>query len=347
MAQRVVTAEYLNRVLQPTNPAVDVVAVRCIDESEGSASRLRLEVTYAPGCDAGLPSRIFLKRHLAEFGFPQEMYTTEVNYYRELHGQLDMEKPALYGVQTEGPTDFAILMEDIGQRQGARLGIVTQPASVADVAGVLKTLATLHARFWQHDLGNAMPIWLQPADTAATVKFWQKIGPRLVARHLERGHRVGSIDLHAWPHDRMWAAFAKLAEYNALPPLTALHGDVHSGNVYYLDGAPGGLLDWQLMLRGSWALDVGYLLQTALTPDERAANEVDLLRGYLADLARLGVERPSFEEAFLQYRRQPIWGVMMWLITPAGVHNNEVQLTNLQRCVAAANDLETFEALGC
>ena len=121
---------------------------------------------------------------------------------------------------------------------------------------------------------------------------------------------------------------------------------MHAGNVYYLDGAPGGLLDWQLMLQGSWALDVGYLLQTALDPDVRAAHERDLLAEYLDDLGRLGVTPPPFDDAWSRYRQQPIWGVIMWLITPNGVHTDEVQQLSLARSLRAGDHLDTLAALG-
>jgi hypothetical protein len=35
----------------------------------------------------------------------------------------------------------------------------------------------------------------------------------------------------------------------------------------------------------------------------------------------------------------------MWLITPDGVHTDAAQVEYLGRCLAAADDLETMEAL--
>jgi hypothetical protein len=121
---------------------------------------------------------------------------------------------------------------------------------------------------------------------------------------------------------------------------------VHAGNVYYVEGAAGGLLDWQLMLQGCWALDVCYLIVTALDPADRHRHEGPLLRGYLAELARLGVQPPGFDDAWRRYRQNVLWGIMMWLITPDGVHTNEVQDLSLLRCLEAGRDLDTMGALG-
>ena len=53
------------------------------------------------------------------------------------------------------------------------------------------------------------------------------------------------------------------------------------------------MLDWQLMMRGSWAHDVTYLMVTALDPEVRRAHQLDLLGEYLDRLAAAGVERRS------------------------------------------------------
>lgn len=334
------TPASLNQLLQVDRPEVDVVGVAILDETEGSASRLRLNLDYAPGRDGGLPTRMFLKRNLAEFGFPVEMYTTEVRYYQDIHPGLTGEKPAVFAVRADGPADFSILMEDLGTRAGGCLGIASERVDLDQIAAVLDTLAGLHARYWD----APAPDWLDRVDDAVTVKFWQQIGPRLVHRHMERDHRAGVVDINRWSEERMWAAFAQLAIENARGPLTALHGDVHAGNVYYSD-AGCGLIDWQLMVMGCWALDVGYYLQTVLDPSTRADHERDLLAHYLDRLGQLGVTPPTFDHAWPRYRMQPIWGVMMWLITPSGVHSNEVQLTSLARCLAAGDHLDTLELL--
>jgi aminoglycoside phosphotransferase (APT) family kinase protein len=342
-----ITPEGIGALLATRHPGVHVTDVTVVDQTEGSASRLRLDVDYAPGCAAGLPRRLFVKRNLPEFGFPAEMYSTEIRYYRDLLPELSFEQPEVYGIEhVEGTTRFMILMEDLSQRPGVRIGIATTPVGADDVAGLLRSLAALHATYWESPRLDSDLRWLDRPDDSVTVRFWQRVGPRLVRRHLESGARAEVVDRSRWSEDRMWAAFERLQQVNSGRPRTVLHGDVHAGNVYYLDGGRGGLLDWQLMLQGSWALDVGYVLGTALEPHLRATHERDLLAGYLDELGRLGVAPPAFDDAWLAYRQQPIWGVMMWLITPRGVHTDLVHTVSLQRCLAAGDHLGTLEALG-
>ncbi|HZP30609.1 MAG TPA: aminoglycoside phosphotransferase family protein [Acidimicrobiia bacterium] len=341
-----VTPERIGALLAAVRPGVVVDAVDVLDESSGSANRLRLRLRYRPGCDGGLPAELFLKRNLPEFTFPPEMYLTECRFYRDLAPHLSIETPEVFALTVdEAAGTFTLLMEDLRAR-GARLGIATDPATVDEVAGVLRTLAALHAPFWARgDLAASFP-WLDSPSDSAFVRFWREAGPRLARRHLDGRHRGGVVGDRAWVHDRVWTAFDALVDDLATGPETVLHGDVHVGNTYFLPGGGGGVLDWQLMLRGNWSVDVAYLVMTALEPPVRAAHERDLLRGYLAELAALGVDPPPAEEAWRLYRANAVWGVVMWLVTPEGVHSDAVQDTSLERCLVATEELDALTLLG-
>jgi hypothetical protein len=344
---RRVDAEHLTKLLRVRHAGVDVTGVDVLGESEGSASRLRLALRYAPGTARGLPPTMFLKRNLARFNFPGEMYSTEVRMYRDVIDQVSFERPVVYAIDsTDDDLTFTILMEDLGNRHGARLGIVTEPVTVDEVSGLLETIAALHAEFWQSThLDNELS-WLEAPQHHAAMRFWRQHGPRLARRHLERGHRAALVDRRVWTDEALWSGFDRFVEVLGDGPHTLLHGDVHAGNVYYVTGGPGGLLDWQLALRGCWALDVTYLLTTALDPLQRAASERDLIDHYRGCLAARGVTPPTADEAWLGYRRHAIYGVAMWLITPEGVHTDDAQRGYLTRCLDAAERLGTLDALG-
>jgi aminoglycoside phosphotransferase (APT) family kinase protein len=340
----VITPERVAALLSRRYPGVEVERVDVLDESEGSASRLALRVTYAAGASAGLPERIFLKRNLAEFTFPPEMYLTECFFYRDVAPELSIETPRVYGLELDEKTGaFTMLMEDLHER-GARLGIAREHVTPDEVASVLTTLAALHAAFWDSPRLRTELAWLESPATSRFVRFWRDAGPKLARRHVE-GHRGALVGTRSWVHDRAWTAFAALQDDLAAAPRTMLHGDVHVGNVYFVPDAPGGVLDWQLMLQGSWSVDVAYLVMTALDPQQRAACERDLLRSYLAELTRFGVEPPLERDAWELYRRNAVWGVVMWLVTPEGVHADDVQAISLERCMIATEDLDALDAL--
>ena len=86
----VITPARVLELLGPRGDGVVIDAVDVVGESEGSASRSR-PLTYRPGHDGGLPTSMFLKRNLAEFTFPPEMYLTECRFYRDVAPHLDLE----------------------------------------------------------------------------------------------------------------------------------------------------------------------------------------------------------------------------------------------------------------
>lgn len=343
---REVEPEMLTRLLASERPGVVVDGVDVLDDSSGSANRLRLAVRYAEGHDAGLPASMFLKRNLERFSFPVSMYTTEVRVYRDVLPGTGIESPAVFAVEATGDdVEFTILMEDLSVRPEVRVGFVLDPASIGEVESVLTTLARLHGTFWGAPAVDARAPWTKLPTHDDAMRFWAEIGPRLTRRHLESGHRAAVVDTARWPQEALWPAFDRLLAVDSDGPVTLLHGDVHAGNVYYVAGGEGGLLDWQLALRGSWALDVTYLLTSALSTDDRREHERALLEGYLGRLAAAGGVAPSWDEAWYRYRQNALYGVLMWLITPDGVHTDAAQLEYLRRCLTAADDLETLAAL--
>ncbi|MGE0879066.1 MAG: phosphotransferase [Acidimicrobiia bacterium] len=345
---RAITPSRVTEVLRSRHPEVECAAVEVIDETNGSASRLRLGLTYAPGRSGGLPEKMFLKRNLETFSFPTEMYSNEIYFYRDASTSVDIETPLVYGLEfDEAATRFWILMEDLSLRDGVRIGICTDHTTTDEVASVLSTLARLHAPLFDSPrLATDFP-WLRTPLDDPSSQFWRKIGPRLTEKHLAKGHRAGMVDQTRWPYDKLWAAFERLNEVNSAAPHAMLHGDVHAGNVYYVAGAAGGVLDWQLMVKGNVALDVTYVISTALTPEDRRTHERDLVAGYQRELTALGaVPAPTFDDLWLAYRQNILWGVMMWLITPNGVHSDLVQNTSLERGLIAGEQLDTLKSLG-
>jgi aminoglycoside phosphotransferase (APT) family kinase protein len=341
----VITPERVSELLAARYPEVRVEAVDILSESEGAASRLCLAVRYARDADAGLPTALFVKRNLADFTFPPEMYLTECRFYRDLAPELSLETPAVYGMEVDESTGaFVLLMEDLAAR-GARLAIATDPVSPDEVASVLKTLAALHAPLWETARLHSDLSWLELPTTSRFVDFYQNSGRQLSRRHLESGRRAEVAADRTWVHDRVWTAFGALLPAISRGPRTVLHGDLHVGNTYFLPGGAGGVLDWQLMLQGSWSVDVAYMIQTALDAGTRAQHERELLRSYLSELESRGVDAPKETDAWDLYRQNAVWGVVMWLVTPDGVHTDAVRAISLDRCMTAVEELDTLDAL--
>ncbi|MBV2149105.1 DUF1679 domain-containing protein [Sphingobium sp. AS12] len=76
-----------------------------------------------------------------------------------------------------------------------------------------------------------------------------------------------------------------------------------------------GLIDWQVLQRGHWSVDVAYHIAAALDIEDRRSSERELLLYYLERLATHGGDAVPFDAAWRYYCEALPYGLMMWGIT--------------------------------
>jgi aminoglycoside/choline kinase family phosphotransferase len=274
------------------------------------------------------------------------MYRTELDFYRQIRPRLEVEAPQMYGGDLEESTGrFIVLIEDLGLR-GARFPNATGSLSADEVAGLLATLARVHARYWASPALERDFPWLERPLAGEMVEWFRDLGPRIMRKQLRLDWKAALVEPLHRSEEQLWDALWKLQAILDEQPLALIHGDAHVGNTYLLPDGGGGLLDWQLTKAGSWAHDLTYLIVTALDPELRRIHERELIAGYLSALAKLGVTPPSEADAWLLYRQNVVWGLVIgWVLTPPTHHGQAIISASLSRCVTAAMDLESFAAL--
>lgn len=348
------TPAILTSVLSERRPGVvvdevDILAAkRCGDGVASTADRVVLELTYEGGTSAGLPERMVLKTMLASPHAPEAMYENEVRFYRELREELDIEAPTSFAGHFDPATGrFGLLLEDLDTRD-ARFPSALDPVSVEEVRSILGELAGMHARFWDSPRFAGDLAWVDTPMSGGMFDVFDLIGLELIEDQVARNpFKQELIAPLGRTIAEMWELLWQVQRRHCRAPMTLLHGDPHLGNTYMLPGERGGLLDWQLMMRGSWAHDVIYLLVTALDPEARRAHQLELLSEYLDRLAAAGaVGVPSLSAAFDQCRSAALWGLVIgWLICPPDNYGRPITEANISRTVAAVQDLETFSAI--
>ena len=162
-------------------------------------------------------------------------------------------------------------------------------------SGLLRSLASMHAAFWQH------PLLVRPGPALCSLgRLLAHLGPRGVPelKQTVRGHFIIGLIEDGWTTlpalvgadltDRLRALVVEPTEVCralAAYPHTLLHGDVRPPNVA-CDAERATLIDWARPCAGPPAIDLAYyllmLLQTAPTPPDDAAEEyLGLLRSSL------------------------------------------------------------------
>jgi Ser/Thr protein kinase RdoA (MazF antagonist) len=123
-----------------------------------------------------------------------------------------------------------------------------------------------------------------------------------------------------------------------------IHGDPHVGNLFLDAAGTPSLLDWQLVQRGSWSVDVGYHIASTLTVEDRRSAERDLLLHYLDCLWSFGVEPPTWDSSWMALRRGVLHGFFLWAITTK-VEPGIIEIL-LHRLGTAAADFSALSPTG-
>jgi hypothetical protein len=325
--------------------AVDVLQVKAYGEEMVSTSaRAILELHYRSGSDPSLPKRVVVKLPRGVDNIMAAFYHNEVAFYRDVRGGLEIEAPRVYGAAFDAETaHFALILEDLTTR-GARFPNVTQPVELADVEGLLETQAILHAAFWESPRfgGDLASIETHLQGQVATMM--NEMAPGYIQHEIENvSFKRELVQRLRTTGPELLAGVQALQRHQSKLPQTLLHGDSHLGNTYLLPGHRGGLLDWQLSVRGYCLHDVSYLIATSLSIEQRRKHERELLGRYLQRLREHGVRHPpSFDEAWREYCRAMVWGVYIgWLTTPVVNYGWEINVMNHLRLTTAYEDLDT------
>jgi hypothetical protein len=310
-----------------------IVRVERTDSSKTRAEKLRFAVST--GGPHGLNVRFYCAKAFLD-GVPGTI-AAEARFYRDLAPRLSIRRPRVPYVAVDPDTDASIIiMEDIVANGGLFMNPHrTFPVTVARMS--VSQLAQLHGATWDlaavSDLG-----WLGGGRNHVGV------GSTYSAEKLQALLDDGRADGFPAELRSGQALFDALQVHARYPVTCVLHGDTHTGNVYLDRKDRPCFFDWETIQTGNWAQDVAYHLATVLSIDDRRANERELVRHYLGELAVNGGPSIGFEEGYELYRRSFSHGYLFWVITM--IRGRDEVLAHMPRLAAALKDHDTYRLLG-
>ncbi len=231
----------------------------------------------------------------------------EADFYGKIAAQVNVRVPQLVtNVIDREAQQGAVIMRDL-IADGATFCSALDPFTADDAAASVGQIAALHAG--QSLLaGNG---WIgRRIDEFAS-------SPHMTAETLQSlldDPRGDPLPEGIKSAERLLAGIRVLAGRDAERPQFLVHGDAHAGNIFRTASGPG-LIDWQLLQSGGWALDVAYHLCAVLPLELAEAEERRLLGHYLDHARGLGLTMPDAETAWAQYREAVVYGFYLWGIT--------------------------------
>ena len=232
----------------------------------------------------------------------------EADFYGTVAAHVNLRVPhCVTSVVDRGATQAVVIMRDL-IAEGARFCSAHDPFTADEAAQSLNQLAGLHAG---HGLLAARPWITRRVAELAEARY---VTLEQLQEMLD-GPRGDALPPATRDAARLVAAMRALAPRDAARPQFLVHGDAHAGNIFRdRDGATG-LIDWQLLQSGGWALDVAYHIAAVLPVELAEAEERVLLGHYLGTASALGLAMPAEEEAWAQYREAVVYGYYLWSIT--------------------------------
>ena len=305
---RALDPDWLTTALGPIANGARVTQVATVEVIRTMATKARFVAQFdgAPPGGEALCLKAFLDVD-AETARGGAVSIREADFYAELAPQLSVRVPHCVAaiVNREAKLGIVIMRDLI--RDGARFCTALEPLTRNEAAGSLEQLARLHAN---RDAFDSTP-WVtrRIADLARGTYV-----PLPLLQEMLDGRRGEGLPTRTRDATLLLTAMQALAERDARHPHVLIHGDCHAGNLYQTQDGPG-LIDWQLLQRGSWALDVAYHISSVLSVDVAEKEERELLLHYLDEAHRLGGQVLALNAAWEEYRMAAVYGYYLWAIT--------------------------------
>ncbi|RDH77179.1 aminoglycoside phosphotransferase [Mycolicibacterium moriokaense] len=305
---------WLTGALRQRFPGVEVVDVTPGPVVDRISTNARFTIACAGPLPPGLPARLCVKGYFNDIGRAARFIgEPEAYFYRDLAADTGVRTLRPVYADVDPATRHGVVITADVAAEGAEFLDGRSAYTIDQAAQSLSELARLHAATWSDPrwsdaqwlaprLGKVFESWGMAATTG--VIAGNLIGPNGSGVPVEMRDEHRLIDAY-----RAMAAAAQPAQW------CVIHADPHVGNLF-LDatGAPC-LVDWQLVQRGWWSVDVGYHIASALTVEDRRRADRDLLRHYLDRLRSFGVDPPAFDDAWAQLWRGVLHGFFLWSIT--------------------------------
>jgi hypothetical protein len=329
---------WLAPALAPVSGGAPIESLEVVEVIKTMATKVRFAVRFA-GADAGASSGFCLKGFLdVDAGTAKGGATTvrEADFYGQLAPLVSVRTPTcVSSIIDREDQQGVIIMRDL-IKDGARFCTALEAFTVEQAAQSLEQIARLHVR---GALLERFP-WI---DNRIAQLAQAQYVPQPMLQELLDGPRGEGLPARTRDAAVLISGMKALARQDGEQKQTLVHGDAHAGNIYRTADGPG-LIDWQLLQKGSWALDIPYHICAVLEAADAEREERRLLSHYLEAVRVLGGDAPDPEVAWMQYRASIVYGFYLWSIT----RRVDPTITNVfvQRLGKAVTRHDSYRLLG-
>lgn len=301
--------DWLTAALGLRYPGIEVTGVEPGPEVSRVSTNVRFRIECAGGVPEGLSPNLCVKGYFRDPG-ARSAGVFEAHFYRELAESSGIRTLRCVYADIDAETNHGVVITEDVAVHGATFIDGRSPYTPDQAAESLGELAKLHAATWG-DARLAETPWLAPRLTSTV----QSRGVPEISYNFD-GPIGAGVPEEVRDAQRLVDVYKQLAAEAAVAePWCVVHGDAHEGNLFVEASGRPSWLDWQLVQRSAWYIDVGYHIASTMAIDDRRKHERDLLKHYLDELRARGVEAPTWDVAWAGMKRGIVHGFFLWGIT--------------------------------
>lgn len=327
---------WLTQALASYSGGTKVKSVEIVEVIRTVATKVRFKVAFDNGDMAALCLKGLLDVD-AQTARGGPVTVLEADFYDKIAPLVPIRRPECVATVVDREAAFGIvIMRDL-IADGARFYSALEPFTASETAQSLEQLARLHA---SRRILDRME-WMKPriGELAKANYVTQS-----ALQEMLNGPRGEGLPGRTRNAKLLVDALKALAELDAKRSKYLVHGDSHAGNIYRTHEGSG-LIDWQLLQTGGWALDIAYHIAATLPVDVAEREERALLQYYLDTMRRLdSAVSETSDDAWTAYRTSLVYGYYLWSITRR-VEPSIIDLF-VNRLGSAVTRHESFRMLG-
>jgi len=340
------TPEWLTDAIGVTRPGIKVSSVTVDGIIWGTATKILVDLTYDGAAAAGLPNKLCIKGEFDErvrrtlAAMTMTGTQVEALFYNDLGPKLGVPLPRHWFGGSEA--GMGILILDNLSAVDATFGTPTQPWRPELVAKALDILAILHGSTWNKAFPGVS--WLPVGPTAIRQANEFLMSAAHWSAHFGDS-QVFQLPSGLKDRERCLKGLHAMWQYDDSHAYSLIHGDAHVGNTCIDAQGQPFFIDWAGPCLSCWAFDVANFMVGALTVEDRRSSEIDLLRDYLVRLANHGGPTLQWSNAWDDYRRHILNG-LIWPTVPPTMQPPENVRVMGERYTTALLDHDTLGLLG-
>jgi hypothetical protein len=340
------TPQWITSSIRQRCPGVTVDSATIDRIVWGTATKVFFDLEYSLDSNPERPpSKICIKgefdeRVRAALAVTVTGTQVEALFYNDLAPKLDLPLPRHWFGGSE-PGMGILIMENLAAN-GATFGTPISPWSPELVAKGLDILAKLHASTWGNDF-SGIP-WLHVGSPAVRQANEFLMSQAYWDAHFIKDN-VFQMPAPLSDRERCISGLRAMWKYDDAHAESLIHGDAHVGNTCIDHAGNPFFIDWAGPCRSCWAFDVSNFMVSALSVDDRRATEEELLRHYLEKLQANGGRTLDWSDAWDNYRRHILNGIIWTTLPPTMQPAENVQALG-ERYTTAILDHDTLGLLG-